>query len=100
MNLINREKQKIIQRREIGLIFTIENLCFMYLNFLTIFIVSKYKYFILIITDLSGNTLYSSGDYNSNAKITIGQNLPSGMYILEVKSDFEEKTLKIIKINQ
>jgi hypothetical protein len=52
------------------------------------------------ITDLSGNMLYSSSDYNSNATITIGQNLPSGMYILEVKSDFEIKTFRIVKMSQ
>ncbi len=49
------------------------------------------------ITDLTGKTLYTSSQFTTNETITLGQELTTGMYILEVISDYDTKTFKIVK---
>ena len=49
------------------------------------------------ITDLSGKVLYSSDQYTTNQTILLGQELTSGMYVLEIVSPTAVKTFKIVK---
>jgi len=49
------------------------------------------------ITDLTGKVLYYSDRYTTNEGILIGQELSTGMYILEVISPYAIKTFKIAK---
>jgi hypothetical protein len=36
----------------------------------------------------------------ANEKIEIGEDLPSGLFILEVSTDYEVKTFRIVKLSE
>jgi hypothetical protein len=52
------------------------------------------------ISDLSGKTLYFSDAHMSNRPITLGEDLPEGMYMVEVRTEYETKTFRILKVNR
>ncbi len=48
------------------------------------------------VTDLSGHLVYESS-LSNNGKVSLGDNLPAGIYLLQVQADSDIKTFKIIK---
>jgi hypothetical protein len=70
-------------------------------NGITVELSSGYAYKVnLRITDLLGVTLYAAEDVDNNGSITVGQNLPDGVYVLEVTSQTGVKTFRIVKLGK
>ncbi|MCX6181856.1 MAG: PKD domain-containing protein [Bacteroidetes bacterium] len=51
----------------------------------------------LVIYDLSGREVFNENVKIENAKITFGQNLQSGMYLVQITQNNEVQTMKIVK---
>jgi hypothetical protein len=52
------------------------------------------------VTDLTGKTVGIYDNLFANEKIEIGEDLPSGLFILEVSTDYEVKTFRIVKLSE
>jgi hypothetical protein len=54
----------------------------------------------LRISDLKGTVFYAVDGIDSNSTVTVGQNLPDGVYVLEVKSEAGIHTFRIVKLGK
>lgn len=52
---------------------------------------------ILIMSDLTGRVVERIENFNSSSSIQFGEELPLGVYLMEVKVDNESRTMKLIK---
>jgi hypothetical protein len=52
------------------------------------------------VTDLTGKTVGIYDNLFANERIEIGEDLPSGLFILEVRTDYEVKTFRIVKLSE
>jgi hypothetical protein len=70
-------------------------------NGINVVLKSRYDYKLNIrITDMLGEERYNSSSYSSNDNIVVGQDLPDGMYILEIRSETGLKTFRIVKLSK
>lgn len=61
---------------------------------------SKFDYKINIrILDTSGKNLYSS-EHSTNENISVGEHLSDGVYIVEILSEYENKRVRVVKMNE
>jgi hypothetical protein len=52
------------------------------------------------VIDLTGKTVTVYDNLFANDKIEVGEELPSGLYILEVRTEYDVKTFRIVKVSE
>jgi hypothetical protein len=70
-------------------------------NGINVVLKSGYDYKVnLKISDLRGVVQYAAEGIDNNGTIVVGQNLPDGVYVLEVRSDEGVQTFRIVKLGK
>ena len=58
---------------------------------------TSYSDVVLIISDLAGRVVERIENFNSSSSVQFGQELPLGVYLMEVNVENESRTMKLVK---